>query len=548
MAGFVEAYTAVFKEAGGVLSPAAVVRPLPEMGGGYGVTAAFEIPAGQVVASVPEDLFLAASRARRDCHLPKSTPPIVSICIYLMTARLRCIECALQTQRLLSSSAEEEFPDSAFPQALSGLSLSHFQTQAPPARVKTPGGRRKDALVALPLSPCFAVWIANLPPQYDNLIGIHPNGSLHLQNTKMGAGGEDTIDLLTDEIVQNWKQEVEAYRSDLESYLFPLLGTMRYARKIAEEIRSWRNLGYQNVSLFPKMPPLLSEALEQRRKKLPSLVARTFRSRELLLQLFGWAYSTLMSRGFYNDAETWMMLPYVDYFNFSHQPNLTFDYEPKKGVYEFKTLLPVARGKEMLIRYGMHSDIELLLWYGFVLCRQPSVDVPEQPWTHQAKCCYVLSPLSDANGDEDPSSEWLEELIISSGLHTDLNSIRQFIGKLSGPTSSKTPKALDSCSISRNSISPGLYSLINRIAKWRELTPVAVLQSILRSELNSYWNQQDQVSQQEAPETRHIFPQWRTEPVLNMAHVICEDNRQLLQHLNLLSLSDLEVIFKRQSV
>eukprot|EP00796_Vickermania_ingenoplastis_P006979 gene6979-4943_t len=125
-------------------------------------------------------------------------------------------------------------------------------------------------------------------------------------------------------------------------------------------------------------------------------------------QQFLWCLNCVASRGFGFPLETWVMMPYVDYFNYALQPNILMNpvkdllgrssrakqqlreqrfHGPSSGsrggdglffcspsaprgsdyVFSFTTLEPAARGAQLFLCYGAYSDAELLLWYGFTL-------------------------------------------------------------------------------------------------------------------------------------------------------------------------------------
>ena len=479
-----DVFTEVFVASGGSVSSTIAVRSLPHMGGGYGVLAKRKMKEDEVGVSVPRSLSLTASYCRKENRLPTETPSIVSFCLYLMRMRLRCIENYLK-----ENDANSELPQRLFPSECLGLSLAHFKTSA---TLDAPEKSCKRGPRA-----CFTLWVSRLPPQYDNLIEIHPNNSLRiplpevsvtsLRNAQGDSHEEITQENLkyfvSDDILDAWTQERTLFASDLYTYLLPLLGSKRHCRKIEDEIKTWRNLALSASTMFPKIPPLLLKALKQRQSDVPSVVRKVLRTKKLLLELFGWAYCTLMSRGFSSDDETWMMIPWVDYFNFSQDPNVWWEENEEQNSFEFKALRNIQAGEELLINYASSSDLDLLTWYGFILCpplgKSLSLQLEVQKF-HQSECFYFFSPLAKANGDYDKSPQWVEE-IIGSCL-PNLEGIRQLSSVWLNSVSDRT------CSINRDVMSVGLYSLVCYVSKASGMLRSLVLTKVLLFELLTFWN------------------------------------------------------------
>lgn len=237
----------------------------------------------------------------------------------------------------------------------------------------------------------------------------------------------------------------------------------RYASKASQEIMNWRRLAAQYIKFMSYtsfsasvdsssssscdapaaavFSPRISALLDVHRANLKSLTSTSssstpinqavatsaisakvkaacalehFSSNEsALVELFGWAYASLMSRGFAHDDEVWVMQPWVDYFNYApyNDYNVTASLNEQLGKFEFKVRSghELRADQELTLHYGTYSDFELTCWYGFGLCRphqrQQSQDGQEgganedDAHQHQPECEYVLSPLSNSDGE-----------------------------------------------------------------------------------------------------------------------------------------------------
>eukprot|EP00668_Euglena_longa_P046150 GGOE01061834.1.p1 GENE.GGOE01061834.1~~GGOE01061834.1.p1 ORF type:complete len:444 (+),score=127.66 GGOE01061834.1:90-1421(+) len=116
---------------------------------------------------------------------------------------------------------------------------------------------------------------------------------------------------------------------------------------------------------------------------------------------FLWAYSCLMSRGFFFDVDSsagdvWAMMPWADFFNYSPEGD-NVQMEMKGTSFCFRSTARWQRGEQVLLKYGAYSNFELLLWYGFTL----------------PQCCrYPLTPLQGPSGEcDDPTTGWMARLL-----------------------------------------------------------------------------------------------------------------------------------------
>ena len=137
-------------------------------------------------------------------------------------------------------------------------------------------------------------------------------------------------------------------------------------------------------------------------------------------QNYLWAYNSLMSRGFSYDRPghgpgssdiggapcandgTWAMMPWVDFVNYSTEPNVTMGQTAATGYFDFVSTKPIPAGSQLFLIYGIYNDFELAMWYGFTLCSTNG--------GHQANCSYCFSPLADPNGEYPSSNAWVTEL------------------------------------------------------------------------------------------------------------------------------------------
>jgi hypothetical protein len=295
------------------------------------------------------------------------------------------------------------------PKALAGLSLQHLPVEMPPVAAESTRASHSGTVDAR----CFAAWVALLPSQYDSWIELDPHEDLSvvevadLTESISTTGADASVTAAVATPLDRWQARLAAFNDDLTSYIFAHVGSRRYAVKTALEIRRSDARAAQFESFYPALPPAVASYLDARRALLPPAVASHFSNSVLMRHFFGWAYRTLMSRGFSFGEETWVMLPWVDYFNFAQVPNVhvvsavrSYDAGPhiskKPGKatkhklaggqidgdaavtptephlqftpYQFKTQRAIAKGEQLLLNYGTYADVEISLWYGFALC------------------------------------------------------------------------------------------------------------------------------------------------------------------------------------
>lgn len=524
----VEYYTKCFLAYGGEVNPSINVSSLAHMGGGYGVVATRKLNENEVVVSVPESLTLNVTKIRVSNSLPRDVPTIVVICIYLMKKRLKCIETYLKEN---FDSSKNYFPPHVYPSQLAGFSLAHFKS--------IPPKESKISQLSSTKSRFIALWISRLPHQYDNLIEIHPHSALNIDVSSFFDQFEIDDKILekvfTKDIISSWEKERQAFNEDIYSYLMPIIGSSRYSKTITNEITNWRVFARKYNNVFPKLPGIIVKALRQRRNQVPFEIADNFKTRKLMTELFGWAYCTLMSRGFSDSLETWIMMPWVDYFNFSNDPNIQWNFDEQKKKFQFQAIKDINSKQELLFQYGEYSDIELLTWYGFILCSR--LLNSEMKWKHQKNCRYSISPVCDANGHYDQSANWIEDLIFSCKLHDNMDEIQLFCNSLynkiinsrKGNNSIQISDVLR-CYITRSSLSDGLCFLIRMISNWKEIPKVVILKTIIEHEKKMLYN-------------GDITTRTINKNVLKMCDIIRQDIHNLMDYLSSLDTKALEEMF-----
>eukprot|EP00667_Euglena_gracilis_P013155 EG_transcript_13549 len=193
-------------------------------------------------------------------------------------------------------------------------------------------------------------WIEVLPRRFDNLLHFSPAETAALQNSQRIS----KVQREQERARQSWAALQDALRRHLDGHA----------------------------------SPVLQHILE-----------------ELSLQRFLWAYSCLMSRGFFYDVaaaegDVWAMMPWADFFNYSPAGD-DIQTELRGTTFCFRSSARWRRGEQVLLKYGAYSNFELLLWYGFAL---------------PACARYPLSPLQGPSGEcEDPTPAWLRRLLAGVG-------------------------------------------------------------------------------------------------------------------------------------
>lgn len=237
------------------------------------------------------------------------------------------------------------------------------------------------------------------------------------------------------------------------------------------------------------------------------------------LEKFLWAYNSLMSRGFAYDEDIWAMMPWVDYFNYSLQPNVTMRYNDKHLRYEFITRHKIAAGEQLMLQYGSYADFELLLWYGFTLRRvlfpsckpnrlttsmkRPSSSsmgddgVGETQTSEEESAvhndnndddddhtqivmlntllAYVFSPTYDPNGDLPVGIDWAVAMVRSAGL----------VCPPEWGLSVGHEAALHDVRISWATVNPGMLFLLRQLVEHNPEPSEVILRKIVQAELNA---------------------------------------------------------------
>ncbi|CCW71679.1 unnamed protein product [Phytomonas sp. Hart1] len=254
-------------------------------------------------------------------------------------------------------------------------------------------------------------WMNVLPGAYDNLLEL--------------SNGFDTRLNTTDNYLQGFNK-LSSEKSDLQiSPLWFARHRAKVAYEQAEFVKRYQHC--LDVLLCLKELPIgvneeYNEAFLTRDNHnhysnncKGKLFAFAQKGVSCTLDQFLWAFNTLMSRGFAFEEEVWVMMPWVDYFNYAlhanctmyaqrckhHKINNTNDNDPecefsissddeivsnpsdssdclkKEGSvvrssptkgweYVFQATSSIEAGEQVCISYGSYSDFECLLWYGFI--------------------------------------------------------------------------------------------------------------------------------------------------------------------------------------
>ncbi|CAD2212727.1 hypothetical protein ADEAN_000013900 [Angomonas deanei] len=202
-------------------------------------------------------------------------------------------------------------------------------------------------------------WIRHLPVQYDNLLELNET-QFYQRNTSEVA------------------TQCEKTTNQGSSFSDAFLLFKRHQRKVRLEQKEMeRRFVYCCEQLKCLTRPLTSVDTDEESAGNggPSV------SSGCTLQMFCWAFNSLLSRGFAYHTDVWVMIPYVDYFNYALNPNSTMKLNASSrsgngGLvrlsehqyeYRFTTIGLTRPGEQLLIHYGSYSDMELLMWYGFIL-------------------------------------------------------------------------------------------------------------------------------------------------------------------------------------
>jgi hypothetical protein len=298
----------------------------------------------------------------------------------------------------------------------------------------------------------WAPWITRLPKAYDNFLEF-----------------EDVVDPA---LVNRVSTNRAARRSPEDASRFfqaaeRLLPIRRYREKMVDEIENLHRL--------------CDRLLERPDELHFTVLARTDPAKlaQLNRNLVRWGFNSLMSRGFGYSKETWAMMPWVDYFNYSTQPSVRPS-ENASGGFDFTAAesRTVATGQQLLLNYGIYTDIELAQWYGFCLCAPPTEAVDEDDddvvgeWHHHEHCAYVFSPMADTDGEYPKGTRWAIELATAAGL-VEIPSTWK-------PVASAT---LGDCRISRAGCSAGFQNgLVEDLAAANGVTPVECVRRLLQAE------------------------------------------------------------------
>lgn len=66
------------------------------------------------------------------------------------------------------------------------------------------------------------------------------------------------------------------------------------------------------------------------------------------------------------------LAPFLDMFNHSHNAEVEVHIDYKRGVYVLRSMRPYNKYDHVLIKYGAHSNLKLLVEYGFITPDNPN--------------------------------------------------------------------------------------------------------------------------------------------------------------------------------
>jgi hypothetical protein len=282
----------------------------------------------------------------------------------------------------------------------------------------------------------WAPWVSRLPDRYDNFIEIEDAVDGELVNrTHPNAGAQ-----------RRSEQDAAAVQAAVQR----IMPVPRYRNKVLLELENFHAL----------CDRLLTDPAQRHFVVLASSDASLVDS--LDRATIRWGFNSLMSRGFGYSQETWAMMPWVDYFNYAIRPNV-HPAETAGGGFEFKTVdRAIPAGEQLLLTYGVYSDVELAMWYGFTLCGAQ----------HQRNCGYVLSPMADTDGEYPPGASWAVQLAERMGLPNVPSSWK--------PTRTTS---LGKCVFGRAGCSQGFRTLIADLAAANDVTEAVCVRHLIDVEL-----------------------------------------------------------------
>ncbi|EKF27396.1 hypothetical protein MOQ_008884 [Trypanosoma cruzi marinkellei] len=322
-------------EEGAFFHPVIRLASIPSMGGGYGVVAAESLKPGTLLAKIPRNSMITASKARR----------------YLASFEFKQRQALSCSNRLSNESfsvvdlegVEQELSQSLSPAntiicylLLNAVQYGRFST--PHAQngmdMSADSSSKTDKISFQSDHVWMKTWILSLPALYNNLLELRPE-----------HGDEECYSI---------SEDVEKITSSSDAYLRPYLQFERHRHKVLREqanVEAEFQLCKSVLSFLQTMPHSNGEE----------------RSMPVTVEQFLWAYNTLMTRGFAYDPEVWSLMPWVDYFNHALTSNATMKYDERRRAYIFEALFPIETGEQIFLPYGAYTDMELLLWYGFTL-------------------------------------------------------------------------------------------------------------------------------------------------------------------------------------
>lgn len=341
-------------------------------------------------------------------------------------------------------------------------------------------------------------WIGYLPTRYDNCIEVEDAVAPGFIETHgPGRSAEDV--------------------ARLEAVLLALYPIPRMREKVAEELANFHALAdrvLSNVAGFFK--PHAADADEvaiddAADSAAPPAAAFVPNPADVTRELLRWAFNSLMSRGFGYSDETWVMLPYVDYFNYASTPSLSPS-ERARG-FQFTTAAPVKAGEQLLATYGRYTDFELAMWYGFTLCCAAG---PSSRSHHQANCAYIFSPLADTDGNYPEGAQWALTLLRRAGFTSLPMAYRGHVATID----------VGSCRVSRKGCSPAMAELCRGAAATNETTPGTVLKRVAEAEVAAI---EDAAPRAAAARASVQLP--ADLPLVAFAKTVAKDSAELIRHV-----------------
>ncbi|ORC86399.1 uncharacterized protein TM35_000281150 [Trypanosoma theileri] len=326
----------LLREEGVFFHPAMQVLPIPSMGGGHGVVATKSLPPGTLLAKIPRRSMITASKARHylaSCEYKYRQFELGGT--HKGDANTTCILEKIERELEWKLSPTNTIICFLL---LAATEQNRFTVSSFQGTNNTDTTIKKDENThSLWNHKWMKPWLLSLPSKYDNLLELYP------EVNELKCIEENDIVKSSESVVT-------------DNYLRPFLLFEQHRKKVIleqERVKSEFQICQSVLSVLNALP---FNSDDDSKLRIPAK-----------LEEFLWAYNTLMSRGFAYDPEVWALMPWVDYFNYALTSNATMKFSERQQAYIFETLLPIASGEQIFLHYGSYTDMELLLWYGFIL-------------------------------------------------------------------------------------------------------------------------------------------------------------------------------------